>query len=518
MIRPRITNPWLLSLQWSSETVQFVLARKKNNRPEIVAANSIPLDDGVTADEIGTRLAAELARHGARRPRALIALSRKYVEQLPMELPAGSEDEITSFVSLQVPQQLPELGEDAIVDYVALDATDDIQRVVVLAVKKATLNFVQQICRSAGARLERLGYRPLAALSPFERNAPSCQELSVVVSPNEDQTDLLVLHRRRLQLLRSVRVAYQDADEMQLRREVERSILVASAQHGGLEKLEEVDVCVFGADSTGHDLESGERVQMRLNTINPFQSIEIHCAIPSNCERFAPLVGMLLDHVESSAAVDFLRPRLVETDSGLRRKIVTATAAGAVLSAFCVWSIWQNRLEMRAELEGLTDQVDKLEKTVEKLSRKHEVVSAVQTWEHDQVLWLDELRDLSLRFPRAVDAYAQRLSMTSPPGGDGIIAMQVRVQQPATMALMESNLRDEFHRVHSKRVTENGDVDEFGWHFETTVFVRPRPAEDYRRYLALEEPGEFLETDLNEGDDDAVTARPQEDKGVTEDD
>ncbi len=53
--------------------------------------------------------------------------------------------------------------------------------------------------------------------------------------------------------------------------------------------------------------------------------------------------------------------------------------------------------------------------------------------------------------------------------------------------MMEANLRDEYHSIRSKRVSELPNEEDFGWQFDASILVSPRPPEAYRHFLALEE-------------------------------
>jgi hypothetical protein len=127
-----------------------------------------------------------------------------------------------------------------------------------------------------------------------------------------------------------------------------------------------------------------------------------------------------------------------------------------------------------------------VEKMADKVDRRQRIVSAINSWQADDVNWLDELRDLSLRFPGPADAVIERMTVAPAADGGNIVGLQVRVRDPAVVSMMEANLRDEHHSIRSKRVSELSGEDDFGWRFDASILVGPRQPEAYRRFLALE--------------------------------
>ncbi len=99
----------------------------------------------------------------------------------------------------------------------------------------------------------------------------------------------------------------------------------------------------------------------------------------------------------------------------------------------------------------------------------------MQRWQASEVHWLNELRDLSQRFPAAEQAVVQRITMAPSSGGNGMVSMSVRVTTPEIVGQLESKLRDDSHQVSSKRISQAEGRQAFPCQFETNVVVKPRP-------------------------------------------
>ena len=119
------------------------------------------------------------------------------------------------------------------------------------------------------------------------------------------------------------------------------------------------------------------------------------------------------------------------------------------------------------------DVMDNQRQLLKKLQSKTMVLDVVQRWEQSEIDWLEEMRRLSDRFPPADQAVVQRISMAPSSGSRGIISMSVRVQDPAIIAQLEQDLRDESHQVSSQRISQSDSNQEFSTQFETSLIVTP---------------------------------------------
>ena len=93
--------------------------------------------------------------------------------------------------------------------------------------------------------------------------------------------------------------------------------------------------------------------------------------------------------------------------------------------------------------------------------------------------WLEELRDLSLRFPGPRDAVVLRMSMRPAQGDGGLIDLQGLVRDPKVVVNLERQIRDGFRAVRSRRVQQRTQEDDYTWVYETSVSVAPRRPEQY---------------------------------------
>ena len=134
--------------------------------------------------------------------------------------------------------------------------------------------------------------------------------------------------------------------------------------------------------------------------------------------------------------------------------------------------------ELDSNIGDLEGQLEHQKQMLKQLRTQTIIVDAVNQWENTGVNWLDEIRDLTVRFPNEADAIVDRMSCMEGRVG-GTISMGVRVREPSIVSEMESSLRDSYRQVRSKRISQADQGQAFPCQFESTVVTRRRPRELY---------------------------------------
>jgi hypothetical protein len=201
----------------------------------------------------------------------------------------------------------------------------------------------------------------------------------------------------------------------------------------------------------------------------------------------AGLLGMIRDHVEGQHAIDFANPKRPPPPPNYRRKIAIYGAAAAVVFGAVVYHFASQISEANAAVRDSIKKLREVERVLERTNEKKMVVDEIAAWQARDVNWLDELRDLSARFPVGRDAVVQRLT-ASPTEKGGIIDLQVQVRDPAVMQQMENQLRDAYHQVRAKGATQRSEQDTYQWQTDVTVYVTQRTKQQYvQQFLPKEE-------------------------------
>lgn len=195
--------------------------------------------------------------------------------------------------------------------------------------------------------------------------------------------------------------------------------------------------------------------------------------------RFAALLGMVYDDAEGRPhGIDFLNPRQRPKPPDRRRRYawVAAAAAGLllVLGGLVAWQIQQynRRLEaLRAESKDLDEPV----KTAEKLRAD---VAVVDAFAAGDVNWLEQLYDLSEKFPSAENATVDTATFSSLADGGGQVFLEGYVRDPSVIEDMESRLRDAQHQVTGAGTQFDERQPELRWEFKERIVVLPPQKEE----------------------------------------
>ena len=124
------------------------------------------------------------------------------------------------------------------------------------------------------------------------------------------------------------------------------------------------------------------------------------------------------------------------------------------------------------------------EETLSAYREQKQIADYVGAWKAGEVVWLDELRDLSLRLPSSRDVLFLRMTMTGGRGGAGVIHLQGLARDPSVVARIDRSLHDPYHAVASRRVGEDPRGEDPAWLFERSITVLPRPKSQYLTHQA----------------------------------
>jgi len=121
----------------------------------------------------------------------------------------------------------------------------------------------------------------------------------------------------------------------------------------------------------------------------------------------------------------------------------------------------------------------KLEKQLEQLEDKTAVVEQISAWRVDDINWLDELRELSDRFPERSLVQVKSMTLSSSPANPGVIAMNLQAKNESVITQMEQTIRDEFHQVRTNQFSQSDSEQELPWQFGANILVSRRDRDQF---------------------------------------
>lgn len=496
-----------LAIEWNAQQARYALGDgTRRGALKIKRAGTIMLPtpaagERLSAAELGRAIRDGLSEAGVRASAAVVGVNRSAVELRQLALPPAPDDELPELVKHQAAREFTALADDAALDFVEMKSESPPARAVMAAALPGSqLAYARDVCRAANIKPQRFVLRPYSAASLVADRAPSA--VALIVDLGEDETDLTVLVEGQVFLCRTVRGrsrtveadesaadarAASDASDVAapLVAEIRRTAIAVRNQSGG-GSVEAVSI--FGNGPAERELAEQLRSEMEVpvELFDPWQGVELRTPLDDAAEggRYAALVAMLADDAaDRHTAFDFLNPRR-RPEPVNRRRLAFAAAAGAALVALAgAYFAWGQFAEVQERIERLETRSRELDQLVKRGAEKQAAVAAIEEWSLGDVVWLDELRDLSLRFPQPRDAVLSRLTLTSRPTGGGAIELEGLVRDPSIVGRMESQLRDEYHEIRTRRVQESVQGKSYTWRFDSSLWVSRRSKDDYLAYL-----------------------------------
>lgn len=487
--------PRLLAIEWDQCEARFVLASHSRSRLVIEQAAAIELPsaaegESVSAEAIGEAIRAGLKRHQAGSGAALVGVGRASIELCQLGLPPARDEDLPDLVRHQAVRELSSMNESTLLDFVPLPAAPESPRTVLAAALSAEqFEVIQHVASSAGLKPQRLLVRPHAAGSLFEKQVKPSERVSLLVTCQSEEVDLAVLVDGQVLLCRTVRPAKPAEGEPEyapLLAEIRRTIFAVQNQPGG-GPVSAVYVC--GEPREYRDLagQIQDELSLPAEVFDPFQGLklskELLAELPQNSGRYASLLGMLADEARGGHSIDFLHPRKQREPVSRRRMVMAAAAAIALVAGALGYVAYGEFAAIDSQIADLESKKKGLDKHIKRIDAQQAVVAAIEEWQRGDVNWLDEMRDLSLRFPKPRDAVVLRMTLAGKPTGGGSIELEGLVRDPSVVGQMESNLRDDYHEVRTKRVQESVQGANHTWKFDSSLAVAARDKSLYQSHL-----------------------------------
>lgn len=508
----------VLVIDWDDREARYVWAEIAGRAAMVRAFGAAELagpEDATAAPAVVAewlqRVREEYQLH---RPRLLVAAPRSSVELLDLSLPPATDAELPQLVANQAMQESALVAEDTILDYVPLDDDSTAARhVAVAALAREERDRILQPCQAAGLKPHRLLLRSWAGLSLVGAQTPA-DRICLLVSPSGAEVDLNVLAGGRIAFSRTVRLPEQAADQEagdRLVAEINRTRIAAPRERLGEETIARVHL----VGSREQCAAIAERIEQEsglpAGVLDPFEAAHVtELQMPARPERFVPLLGLLLDEAAGTHAIDFLHPHRPERPLGRWHMVGGVAGAVALLVLAAALYVWSTLSEIGATNRQLGQRLRELKETARKATDQKRRIEAVAAWQDRDVNWLDELRDLSERFPGPRDALILRMAMRPASSAGGAIDLQGLLRDPKIVVNMEHLVRDRFRRVQSRRVQQRSGEEDYTWLFETAISIAPRQPE---QYVARREPSPAEPAEEKENPDAAAAEPPPAEPG-----
>lgn len=384
-----------------------------------VKGSAITVEKALAIPDVGTLTAANAGELGRRLKDALkdadiapapvlISVGREKTVLKEIKFPASATPvEEASLVRFQVAKEMTEGGDNVVVDYFAqpVPDSDGQRRALAFVIRKDVLAPLKALCAAAGLKLAGITPRPFGVAAALLRAIKD----GAVTPPDSPSAPLAILVRGdkwgELVIVRGGQVAFTRsltgvslASETSMLGEIRRNLAVFS----GPSSLNQVQA-LFVAEG---DLPGGWTGRLKGGFTIPVQSFDPIAGtatdVPAESHgAFAGPVGLMALRARSpELPLNFLSPREPKPVSDPNKRLlglIGVAAAILIVGGLLLGLFIVNQKQSREQ--SLAKQKAELEEDLKKLDDVQRRVKAVKDWEDKGVNWLDELYDLTARFP-----------------------------------------------------------------------------------------------------------------------
>ena len=384
----------------------------KGGVPKLESAATFPLRAPLsvaTAAELGKDFREALKGAGIAPAPVLVSLGRDRVIVKDAKLPPGvPEAEEAGLVRFQANKDLTEAADSVVIDYYTLSRPepDGQRRAVIVTVRREYLEAYKQLCQAAGLKLAGATPRPIGSFGALTRaiktgdvTAPESRSASIaVLSRGEKWGELVIARDDQVLFSRAVSANALNSETLLLG-EIKRNLAVYNGQ-APLQPVEGLYVVEASGPAGGWSGRIRAGLPITVQGFDPLFGIE-HTTEPDTRGHFAGLAGLLqLKSVAVPLAVDFVSPREPKPPSRRNQNIMALAGFALLLTVLGGLGFGYTRVLARdTEIARLMKNKSEAEKTLKEFEVEEKRMKAIRDWDDKRVNWLDELYDMSDRFP-----------------------------------------------------------------------------------------------------------------------
>jgi hypothetical protein len=486
----------ILAVDWDGIEIRFVLGNLVKEKLTVLKTGSGPIEEvadeeGKLIPDIGVSLRQLLSEHRVGKNRLLVGLRRGGTEVLQFELPPATDEELPHLVKNQMLRDSPNYVEGAPVDFLAVnDDPTEQRRVTVGALTRAQLRSIIAECKKAGQRPARIELRSAEVASVLRGSQYADDAPTLLVNRVGDEADLTVLLDQKIVYLRSILLPGSlEENEIATRilAEVNRTLAVGLQEADSARAIEKV--ILFGSEEEQELLidKLGD-LPLELQVVHPFELSQVRAKkVPETPGRYTALLGMIFDESPlHKPAIDFLHPKETPKPPNYARWVVVGIllliAAGTGLY---FWN--KNHLaSLDQRVADLKEEYQQVNQEYQQAQLPFRVLSAARQWDTHGLVLLDELRDMSVRFPDQRNLVLVEMTFLAEQRG-GTVTVRGMVRDPGILTRLRQSLqRDRHHMMTVDRLVRNPGGGGYPWVFQATILCQRRTGKEYLRHLSRE--------------------------------
>jgi hypothetical protein len=450
-------------IEWDENQAKIVVAERRGDRSDVEHVRHINLDD---QKSVGQQIGDELNSIGASRAEVIVSVPRSRAEIRTLKMPPAPDEELPDMVRFQAVRQFPSVGDDWIVDFVKLPVKDDNGlSILATAASPQLLKDIQQTCEEANLIPKAAILRSYGKARLIQTECPT-KGCVLVVEPCTNEIDLTILIDGEVAYLRSIPRSKEPAASLN---DIRRTISAVPMQLSG-QRVEHILVLASDTDPLIKVLD--DALDMDVRAHNPLGEKSKATRPESDpTGSYSALIGLTMLDPSNAKVIDLLNPTKPPVDNSIRRKgILLATFATVAVLASIAF-VYLSLARMNNRIVELTQEVESLESMEKEWETADSKLAKLDEFENGNVIWLNELHELSLELPSSDETYVQQMSMLVKTGGGGRILFKGLADEHATIRKLEHALRDDRHTINGKGGTELPTANKYPWSYDEVVLI-----------------------------------------------
>jgi hypothetical protein len=389
---------WLV-LDWEHEKFHVLTAQTTRRgisvSQAVTWAHPEPLTPS-TAERVGKALRDFLKAQRIAAAPVIVGIGRDRIFLKELRFPAIAAHEEANLVRFQTGKEMAEAVDNYAVDYAYLESGGSERQIMTVAARRDIVATIQALCQGAGLKLHAVTPRLFGVSTALARSADpnplGAKKLTAVLTIGQRWAELCFFRGTRLLQAQAL------ANGPLLPGEIKRNLAVFSAQHAVDVSLSGPDALyVFGgAASVVDDVEAGQ--PLKVKKLNPLERDGIEAKNPG---AFAGAVGLAALWSEGGQKpVNLSTPKRSSAPVSITRQramVYGAAAALVLLGAIAgMYYVLADRRAKIAELSALKEQQSTM---LSQYAQERADLDAYREWEQTSIPWLDEMYDLTSRYP-----------------------------------------------------------------------------------------------------------------------
>ncbi len=443
----------------------------RSGRPAIRSAGEFRWGRGLapdTAGDLGQALRQFLRDHGFSAKRAVVGLAAKWVLAREITAPPASPDALADMLTIQAERAFSINADELIFDYCGGTSTVEKSQVLLLAVRRQTVDLVKGLAAAAGLQVQAVTVSALACSKALCESGPAYR-YGLYSRPTYcefwGQSNGSPRFVKHIPVGMDGNAAgYADL----LTSMIQRQVFLSSRQS----QPPPYEVTAYDAGGLSDGIlgrlseQLGPQITVHDGSVAPLCGVLGLADRPEGAYSAAAAAVAWTALETDGPPVDFLSPRIgAKKVSGRKRVVawVTFAVAACLLGLAAVLADWHGD---RSDIAAYTEQLQQMSEDIAVAQEVVTRVSHAASWASREPHFLDCLRELTLAFPEEGSVWATSLALTE--NGTGSLVGKARSEASFYGVLdkiRDSQAFSDVQMIHIRDAGRDSQEEEFAINF-----------------------------------------------------